>query len=86
MIDPITVAVLQNRLNAIAEEMGEAMLRTAYSQILNSSRDFSIALIAEKLGLEYTEYFGRIFKKKVGVTPANFRARMRAGNVADRRG
>jgi len=45
MIDPITVAVLQNRLNAIAEEMGEAMLRTAYSQILNSSRDFSVALI-----------------------------------------
>ncbi len=45
MTDPITTAVLQNRLNAIAEEMGEAMLRTAYSQILNSSRDFSIALI-----------------------------------------
>src|SRR3954468_20680501 len=45
MTDPITIAVLQNRLNAIAEEMGEAMLRTAYSQILNSSRDFSIALI-----------------------------------------
>jgi N-methylhydantoinase B len=45
VIDPITVAVLQNRLNAIAEEMGEAMLRTSYSQILNSSRDFSVALI-----------------------------------------
>jgi N-methylhydantoinase B len=45
MTDPITVAVLQHRLNAVAEEMGEAMLRTAYSQILNSSRDFSIALI-----------------------------------------
>ena len=45
MTDPITIAVLQNRLAAIAEEMGEAMLRTAYSQILNSSRDFSIALI-----------------------------------------
>src|ERR1700709_2492785 len=44
MTDPIATAVLQNRLNAIAEEMGEAMLRTAYSQILNSSRDFSIAL------------------------------------------
>ncbi len=43
--DPVTVAVLQNRLNAIAEEMGEAMLRTSYSQILNSSRDFSVALI-----------------------------------------
>ncbi|MDE2582210.1 MAG: hydantoinase B/oxoprolinase family protein [Rhodospirillales bacterium] len=45
MPDPITVAVLRHRLSAIAEEMGEAMLRTAYSQILNSSRDFSIALI-----------------------------------------
>ena len=45
MTDPVTIAVLQNRLNAVAEEMGEAMLRTAYSQILNSSRDFSIALI-----------------------------------------
>ncbi len=42
--DPVTVAVVQNRLTAIVEEMGEAMLRTAYSQILNSSRDFSIAL------------------------------------------
>ncbi|MGA9867536.1 MAG: hydantoinase B/oxoprolinase family protein, partial [Acetobacteraceae bacterium] len=50
-MDPITVAVLQNRLAAIAEEMGEAMLRTAYSQILNSSRDFSIALIDAKCRL-----------------------------------
>lgn len=44
MIDPITVSVLTHRLAAIVEEMGEAMLRTAYSQILNSSRDFSTAL------------------------------------------
>jgi N-methylhydantoinase B len=43
-IDPVTLAVLDNRLRAIVEEMGEAMLRSSYSQILNSSRDFSIAL------------------------------------------
>ena len=43
-VDPITVSVLQHRLNAIVEEMGEAMLRTSYSQILNSSRDFSTAI------------------------------------------
>ncbi len=43
-IDPITVSVVQHRLFAIVEEMGEAMLRTAYSQILNSSRDFSTGL------------------------------------------
>jgi N-methylhydantoinase B len=42
--DPIALAVLENRFRAIVEEMGEAMLRTTYSQILNSSRDFSIAL------------------------------------------
>jgi N-methylhydantoinase B len=43
-IDPITVSVIQHRLHAIVAEMGEAMLRTAYSQILNSSRDFSTAI------------------------------------------
>ncbi|MCK8787022.1 hydantoinase B/oxoprolinase family protein [Roseomonas sp. NAR14] len=42
--DPVTLAVLQARFTAIVEEMGEALLRTAYSQILNASRDFSIAL------------------------------------------
>lgn len=44
MPDPVTLAVLQARFTAIVEEMGEALLRTAYSQILNASRDFSIAL------------------------------------------
>ena len=42
--DQVTLSVLENRFRAIVDEMGEAMLRTAYSQILNSSRDFSIAL------------------------------------------
>ncbi|MDR7574336.1 MAG: hydantoinase B/oxoprolinase family protein, partial [Armatimonadota bacterium] len=44
-LDPITVAVLQHRLHALVAEMGETMLRTAYSQILNSSRDFSTAVV-----------------------------------------
>jgi N-methylhydantoinase B len=43
-LDRITVSVMQHRFVAIVAEMGEAMLRTAYSQILNSSRDFSTAL------------------------------------------
>jgi N-methylhydantoinase B len=43
-VDPITVSVVQHRLHAIVAEMGEAMLRTSYSQILNSSRDFSTAI------------------------------------------
>jgi N-methylhydantoinase B len=43
-LDRITVSVVQYRLESIVQEMGEAMLRTAYSQILNSSRDFSTAV------------------------------------------
>src|SRR6201999_3178904 len=43
-VDPITPSVVQHRLSSIVAEMGEAMLRTSYSQILNSSRDFSLAI------------------------------------------
>jgi len=45
-VDPITRSVVQHRLSSIVAEMGEAMLRTSYSQILNSSRDFSLAICA----------------------------------------
>ncbi|UOM32683.1 hydantoinase B/oxoprolinase family protein [Acuticoccus sp. I52.16.1] len=44
-LDPISRAVIQHRLSAIVEEMGEAMLRTAFSQILNASRDFSMGIV-----------------------------------------
>ena len=43
-LDPITTSIVQHRLLAIVEEMGESVLKTAYSQILNSSRDFSTAI------------------------------------------
>ena len=43
--DPVTLAVVEHRLDSIAREMTEVMLRTAMSQILNSSRDFSTALL-----------------------------------------
>ena len=47
-IDPITRSVVQHRLSSIVKEMGEAMLRTSYSQILNSSRDFSLGICDTK--------------------------------------
>lgn len=43
-VDPITRSVIEHRLSSVAAEMGEAMLHTSYSQILNSSRDFSVAI------------------------------------------
>src|SRR4030081_3372096 len=45
-IDPITRSVVQHRLSSIVKEMGEAMLRTSYSQILNSGRGFSLVICA----------------------------------------
>lgn len=50
-VDPITRSVVQHRFSSIVAEMGEAMLRTSYSQILNSSRDFSLAICDTKCRL-----------------------------------
>ena len=49
-LDPVVVSAVRHRLLAIVEEMGEAMLRTSYSQILNSSRDFSTAVSTSAAG------------------------------------
>ena len=43
--DPITRSVVEHRLESIALEMAEVMIRTSMSQILNSSRDFSTAIL-----------------------------------------
>ena len=44
-LDPITLAVVEHRLESIAREMMEVMLRTSMSQILNSTRDFSTVVL-----------------------------------------
>ena len=75
-VDPIVVSVVQHRLLAIVEEMGEAMLRTAYSQILNSSRDFSTAIC----DLDGLQHFlrRRAAQRRVGVArPAESKHRVR---------
>jgi LacI family transcriptional regulator len=45
--------------------------------------DMTLDAIAEKVGLEHTEYLGRIFKKKFGLTPAKFRAGARMADAND---
>ena len=44
-IDPITLAVIANRLDSIVREMENTLLRTGRSAVLNMARDFSCALI-----------------------------------------
>jgi N-methylhydantoinase B len=43
-IDPITLEVLRNRLDAIAQEMQDALVRSAYSNIIKEGHDCSAAL------------------------------------------
>ncbi|HJU27707.1 MAG TPA: hydantoinase B/oxoprolinase family protein, partial [Candidatus Binataceae bacterium] len=43
-LDPVTLAVMNNRLAAIAEEMGVVLGQTGYSPNIKERRDFSCAL------------------------------------------
>ena len=51
---------------------------------LLAETDFSLPIIAEKIGLEHAEYLSRIFKKRVGMTPSEFRGRAFLQNLRDR--
>jgi LacI family transcriptional regulator len=51
---------------------------------LLAETDFPVALVAEKLGFEHTEYLSVVFKKKTGLTPARFRAYSRVADESDR--
>ena len=48
-IDPVTLALVQNRLDYISRQMGWVMTRTARSPIFNQSHDFS-CFIADRNG------------------------------------
>jgi LacI family transcriptional regulator len=50
---------------------------------LLAETDFPLAAIAEKIGLPHVEYLSRIFKKKIGMTPAQYRARSQAADAGD---
>ncbi|MDA0812475.1 MAG: AraC family transcriptional regulator [Verrucomicrobia bacterium] len=41
-----------------------------------ATTDLSLAIIAEMIGYAHTEYFSTVFRKKVGVSPSEFRGRI----------
>lgn len=43
-IDPVTLEVLRNQLEGIAEEMGQTLIRGAYSPNIKERQDCSTAL------------------------------------------
>lgn len=81
----MTVSVLTHRFAAIVGEMGEAMLRTAYSQILNSSRDFSTAICDAQARLvaqaEHVPIHVGAIPWAVASVAESFAGRIRPGDV-----
>jgi LacI family transcriptional regulator len=78
---PLSRSALERRFSgALGRSPKEEILRVRLSRArqLLSETKFSMSLIAEKIGLEHPEYFNVIFKKKIGVTPGQFRAQSRA--------
>lgn len=56
---------------SVLEHIHSKVIELAKSKLLNS--DISVSEIAFELGFEYSQYFSRLFKKKTGMTPAEYR-------------
>lgn len=52
-------------------------LRLEEAKQLLESGDESVEAVAEEVGYEDAAFFGRLFRRKVGVTPAQYRKRFR---------
>jgi N-methylhydantoinase B len=50
-VDPITVEIIRNALNAAAEEMGVNLARSAYTPIIYEIKDYSVALFDDECRL-----------------------------------
>ena len=59
-------------------------VRLTRAKQLLAETDFSLAMVAEKVGFEHAEYLSVIFKKKTGLTPGQFRTQSRVTEEADR--
>ncbi|MCG8672433.1 MAG: helix-turn-helix transcriptional regulator [Pseudomonadales bacterium] len=65
--------------DALKTETGKTAKEWIHLELIESAKnlllasDASVAEIAYQLGFEYPNYFARLFKKKVGLTPSQYR-------------
>jgi LacI family transcriptional regulator len=84
---PLSRSTLERRFfKVLNRSPKEEILRVRMNRAkqLLAETDFPLSWIAEKLGLEHSEYLSVIFKKRTGMTPANFRERSRLATDADK--
>jgi LacI family transcriptional regulator len=73
---PLSRSVLERRFSQILGISPKAeILRVRLDRVcrLLAESDLSLAEVAQKAGFEHPEYMSRIFKKKIGITPGEFR-------------
>jgi LacI family transcriptional regulator len=83
---PLSRSTLERRFYKVLNRSPkEEILRVRMNRAkqLLAETDFPLSWIAEKIGLEHTEYLSVIFKKRTGMTPAGFRAKSRVATEAD---
>jgi len=73
---PLSRSVLERRFSKILGISPKAeILRVRLERVcrLLAGSDLSLSEVAHKAGFEHPEYMSRLFKKKMGVTPGEFR-------------
>jgi LacI family transcriptional regulator len=73
---PLSRSVLERRFAQILGNSPKAeILRVRLERVcrLLAESDLSLAEVAQKAGFEHPEYMSRLFKKKMGITPGEFR-------------
>jgi LacI family transcriptional regulator len=73
---PLSRSVLERRFSKILGKSPKTeILRVRLDRVrrLLAESDLTLAEVAEKAGFEHPEYMSRLFKKKVGITPGEFR-------------
>jgi LacI family transcriptional regulator len=84
---PMSRSSLDRRfIKILGRSPKDEILRVRLNRVkqLLAETDFPLSLIAEKTGFEHIEYLSRIFKKKVGTTPSEFRSRSMVENIGDK--
>ena len=78
---PLSRSVLERRFSQILGISPKAeILRVRMERVcrLLAESDLSLAEVAHKAGFEHPEYMSRLFKRKLGITPGEFRKRSSA--------
>ncbi|MCB1132474.1 MAG: helix-turn-helix domain-containing protein, partial [Verrucomicrobiae bacterium] len=73
---PLSRSVLERRFSRIIGISPKAeILRVRLDRVcrLLAESDLSLVEVAEKTGFDHPEYMSRLFKKKMGITPGEFR-------------